>query len=270
MIRRFKQALRAHPELLDELFAMPIAEAHRIATAMDMPSFEEMIFMTKTKYTQYSAEQWDVFARVIERTKAVSRRKRVGRRVWSIAVASLSLVIVMFFSLIPTGRAWAMELYDYFTRVCGDQADIIRVYPNAVTDGSLSGLSEELTVLESVEAFEKATGLTPFLLNTNDLDLDCVQASYSQEFGCELWLRYVNDRGDWVRVRQLWFAEQELGMGTSYSEFSEAIIRNNIRLYYSVDPVTGTMDGLAVLNDSFLMIAASGSLSMDKLLNMLK
>ena len=117
--RRLKTYLREHPYLLDAGFVMKTSEAQAILDSAQLLTFKEMIDGAKKRYPQYSQKQWSIFDEVIaarDRNPSTSRvsnnaavcphKKSFGK----LAVASAIAILILFFALVPAGRAFAKEI----------------------------------------------------------------------------------------------------------------------------------------------------------------
>ena len=123
--RKLKAYIREHPYLLDDSFIMSTSEAQAIIDAAEhVLSFEEMIESAKKRFPQYSAEQWIEFDRSIAKRKGSllhkqaceKHRQQYGRH-YKVAIASFIAGVIVFFTLIPAGRALAQEIYHYIIQV---------------------------------------------------------------------------------------------------------------------------------------------------------
>ena len=288
--RKLIAYLREHPFLLDAGFVMKTSEAQSILDSAQLLTFKEMIDGAKKRYPQYSSKQWSIFDQVIAtRDKKLSvpmagdnaimrpHKKHFGK----LAIASIIAIIIMFFTLIPAGRAFAKEIYNYTINIFGNLAEIMQQSSNTDWSGQNNAdLSDEssgalvpatgVVTYASVEEFEKKTGLTPFLLNTTWLSIINVQGEYDPDFGQTIWIVYSDGSGNEVRLIQEWFQGQSMSAITSDEFFKEVEIRNTCFLYYGIDPTTGTFDGISLLEDSILLIGTDVDVDFDKLIEAMR
>lgn len=282
--------LREHPFLLDAGFVMKTSEAQSILDSAQLLTFKEMIDGAKKRYPQYSPKQWFIFDQVIaKRDKKLSvpmagdnaitrpHKNHYGK----LAVASIIAIIIMFFTLVPAGRAFAKEIYNYTINIFGNLAEITQQSSNTDWSGQNDAdLSDEssgalvsatgVVTYASVEEFEKKTGLKPFLLYATWLSIINVQGEYDPDFGQTIWIIYSDVSGNEVRLIQEWFQGEGMSAITSDDSYKQIDIRGAYTLYYGIDPTTGTFDGISLLDDSILLVGADVSIDIDKLIESLK
>lgn len=277
--RKLTSYLREHPYLLDDSFVMTTSAAQAVIDAAEhVLSFEEMIAGAKSRFPQYTAQQWAEFDRSIAlgkkpRPQSKKRQRRRGqyrRHYWS-AIAGLIVAIVIFLTLIPTGRSLAKAAFDYIFSVIGNQAEITQQSFNTAGDpGSNSQTSFDRAELSNMEEFESKTGLTPFLLNADWLKIVRIEDDYDADFGYTLWTYYQDREGNSIRLSQEWFTGQKMYVQTSDDAFKSVKIRNNFVLYYGVDPEDGQFGGVVMLGDSFLFIGADREISLEDVFDALR
>jgi len=287
--RKLTAYLREHPFLLDAGFVMKTSEAQAILDSAQLLTFKEMIDGAKKRYPQYLPKQWSIFDQVIAKRAGKSsapmadgnatarpHKKHYGK----LAVAGIIAIIIMFFALVPAGRAFAKEIYNYTINIFGNLAEITQQSSSTGWSGqSDTDLSDEsskelaaaagVVTYASVEEFERKTGLTPFLLDAAWLSITDVRGEYDLDFGQTVWIVYSDDSGNEVRLIQEWFQGQSMSAITSDDAFKELEIRDSCLLYYGIDPQEKTFDGISLLEDSILMIGADADIDIDSLIEAL-
>lgn len=197
----------------------------------------------------------------------------VARRIGIIAIALILLVV--FFTATPAGRAIAESVIQYFTTLLDDGRVIISRNdheqtsvlidnePTIAYDGEQdeSDDLENYVFLNTFDDFTKATGKTPTVL-----PLPCKNIYYENDETLDLlqlFVTYESSEGT-IAVLQIWNADELIASTTT----GFAVYDANKALYYSIED-DEIIIGKA-LEDSYLTISAKGSFTLEDLVKMLE
>ncbi len=279
--------IRSRLYRIDGLFVRSEREAALLAARCGVSA--RALLMRAEAASALPAEAWSGFHRALEAaqyggmrrklhglTRALARHRRL-------AFAALVLAIaVAFFTLVPAGRAIASGIFDYVIGLSGGQlkiwqAEQKRFYEEHgyVTAGSSpaelqaaagADAEEELesdpVYYESIAAFEETYALNAFSLESDRLELVEVYETNFPYTGKELRSTYRTAEGKALVVQQEWFGGTSQSYGTN-SSFQQRQVLDGRTMYYAIDKVDGVFDGIVLLDDSILWIAAEAGVDLD-------
>ncbi|MEG1523538.1 MAG: hypothetical protein RR475_00750 [Clostridia bacterium] len=282
--KKLKAYLREHPSILDAAFTMPLSEAQRRITIATLPSIEEMTENCKLRYPQYAVQWAELGASIYKVKKGRDhKQRRIVRQTgfkpyYRVAIAGLVAAIIVFFTLIPTGRSMAKEIFGYIIRVFENHAEITQQYSETgretngisiIVDGTYEVISEVI-LYSSIDEFCMKTKLKPFMLSNDSWNVTSVQGQYDPDFGQTIWITYSDKDGNWIRLTQEWFKGTVMDTWTEDQSYMSTEIRNGYTLYYGINPSNGEFGGIVLLNDSVLSIGASNGQAFESILDALK
>lgn len=271
-IRRTKKILQKHPQLLDNSIVLSSFQVEQIIESADyVLSFEELIKSAKIRFPQFGLECWKEIDVAIQRHKKIDKGHEQIRITYRIAIASIAIMIILFFTCIPVGRTMAKAAYSY----------IINVFENSLTivpedsgekESELISQNEGTprTTYSSIKQFAEETGYIPLVLREDWIVLDEIWGEYIPEFGQIVVITYSDSFGKKLTVSQTWFNSIQAYVETDGNEFKAIKLSNDCILYSSISPITGGWDGTMVLDNSIISFGAEKGIDYNKLIAALK
>lgn len=281
--RKANAFIRERLYLVDDLFVRSEKDAQALASQCTM-SARALVMRAEAK-SDLPEESWQGFYRALDaadRRASDSWRKKLHdalrslRRHRRFAISTLIIVLILaFFTLVPAGRAIANDIFDYFAKVVGMQLEISQTQrqqfydengydvpstlPQEAQDALAAGeeiqMESDPVYYESVAAFETASGLDAFNLDSDQLTCTSVFDSDHLITGKTLHIIYQMQDGKNIYIMQQWFT----GDGESASTggtFKERQVLDGRTMYYTDDAPDGMFDGVVLLDTSILMISA--------------
>lgn len=192
-----------------------------------------------------------------------------------IAIAILVVVLMtVFFTATPTGRAIAESVIEYIATLLEDGKLVVNRNDNAIpphstssedsTDNDLQDPNDITACIVQVNSFDEfimATGKTPMIL-----PLPCVELYYVYDEEIDyLDLNAVYEAANGKIITcQIWNVEEtESISSTGYNVYD-----SNDSIYYSIEE--GSIYLQRIMEDSILTITSTGSYSLDDIIIMLK
>ena len=276
--------------LVDDLFVRSETEA-KARAAQCTVSARALVMRAEAK-SDLPEESWAGFYRALDaadqraiggwrnQIKDMARTLRKHNRA---VITSLILALILaFFTLVPTGRAIANEIFDYFAQVIGMQLEISKTEhqqideqdtfqtPEALSEEAKAALDsgEEFKIVSdpvyynSVADFEAASGLDAFTLNGDQLTCTSVMETDYMFTGKMLQTIYQMSDGKNLYVMEQWLT----GDGESTSTggtLKEKQVLNGKTMYYTDDAENGMFDGIVLLDNSVLQFTADAGVSVD-------
>lgn len=202
-----------------------------------------------------------------ERFDELSRRVKAHRRILAIAVAVV--LVIVFFTLIPSGRSLAKGAFDYFMNVFENHikvkpTDQTSQYPTYIADLSenskeiVNEYGDEITEFKNIDDFTDKFGLVPIQLVSEKFDCAQITLTEYEASGISLSTHYTSTEGDIV-ITQKWMMSDSISAHSNSDTWESIRILENAELLYAIDKVDGVFDGFAILNESFLWISAQPS-----------
>ena len=276
--------------LVDDLFVRSETEAKTLAAQCKI-SARALVMRAEAK-SDLPEESWAGFYHALDAAdqRAIGGLRNQWKEIWRslrkhrrVAVTSLVLVLILaFFTLVPTGRAIANEIFDYFAQVIGMQLDISKTdqqqagasdtyqTPEVLSEEAIAAIDsgEELKIVsdpvyyDSVADFEAATGLDAFTLDSDQLTCTSVSDTDHMFTGKMLQTTYQMPDGKNLYVMEQWLTGE--GQSTSTGgTFKEKLVLNGKTMYYTDDAENGMFDGIVLLDDSVLQITADAGVDIN-------
>lgn len=268
--RRIKKTLQEHPQLLDNSIVLSSSEVEKIIASSEyILSFEELIARAKMCFPQFGSGCWKEIDIAIQTQKKTAESARKQFRLnYRKALASIALIIILFFTCIPAGRTLAQAVYNYIVNVFDSSMTIEpEDSQHEATELSPQSTTSPKITYSSIEQFSEQTGYAPVQFNVDWLRIDKIWGEYTSGYGQFVSTTYVDKNGNIVCVDQEWFQGNGYSVETEADEFNTLILDNGYTLYTSISPIDSTWDGIMVLDDSILTIAAEAGINYDKLVD---
>ena len=198
---------------------------------------------------------------------AARERRSAGPRRWRPVRAAAGVVAAaaLFLALVPAGRTFAHDVLHYLVGVFGNTVTIARQEPTATATAQA-----EAILYDDLASFTADTGLVPFVLDADWLQIDTVYGRYSSEHGCILWIIYVNLDGYEIHSRQEWLDEWETEFEFNSEAISSFEIYDGLTLYKKKKPSDSWYDGFIELDDSLLFLGASDEIGLSGIIDALQ
>ncbi|MEN6563555.1 MAG: hypothetical protein ABFD11_08420 [Christensenella sp.] len=277
--RKFKRILHSKPYLMDSLFVRSRYEAQQMV--LDSALTIEQVLQTIRRDSDIPAAIWAQIDLVLK-AKERKERFRSAIKVWFrelnkgvkthrriVAVAVAAVLVIAFFTLIPSGRSLAKGAFDYFMSVFENHikvkpTDQTSQYPTYIADVSenskevVNEYGDEITEFESLDDFTDEFRLVPIRLVSEKFDCAQITLTEYEASGISLSAHYTSAEGDIV-ITQKWLMSDNISAHSNSDTWESVIILGNAELLYAIDKVDGVFDGFAILNESFLWISAQSS-----------
>lgn len=271
-MRQVRRLLREYPYILsDTVYIRSHSEAKKIYAARGS-SLSNVIACAKEQ-SGLPAEAWAYFERSVETTEQQTQRSketvncfnsRVARITAHkrIAIACTILTIILaFFTLFPTGRALAKEMFDYILNVFGHKIEIVDTEYSSYegieslpADSNL-GVTNSTVEYDSITEFYNATGLEPFALDLKGWDCTVIVEKNSETTGKSLKTEYQIDDGDGtIVVMQKWLLNGQYDVWSNDDFDNEITLSDGTKFYYSIDAIDGSLNGVCLIKNSVLRI----------------
>ena len=287
--RKLKRILYSKPYLMDGLFVRSRDEAQQMALASTLRI--DQVLLSIRQDPDISATTW---ARVDLALKAnphrESKQTTRGERThdWSsniksrrrvVAVAAAMILVVAFFTLIPSGKTLAKDAFDYIMNVFGNQIKIEPaghgpMHPTTIDDSEknqeelVNEFGDVVLEYETLLDFQEEYGLVPIQLISERFDCIRITLTKYEASGISLSTLYTSAKGDIV-ITQKWLMSEGISVGSNSDMWESTSILEGVELLYAVDKDDGVFDGFALLNESIFWISAQPSVDiMNELCNL--
>lgn len=198
---------------------------------------------------------------------AARERRSAGPRRWRPVRAAAGVVAAaaLFLALVPAGRTFAHDVLHYLAGVFGNTVTIARQEPTATATAQAEAIQ-----YDDLASFTADTGLVPFVLDVDWLQIDRVYGRYSSEHGCILWIIYVNVDGYEIHSRQEWLDEWEARSRLGSHTYSSFELSNGLKLLLNKNSELSGYDGFIKLDESLLFLGISQGIELEKLISSLR
>jgi len=229
------------------------------------------------------------FAIMIVKNKDTAQAGRKGfviKNMRLAVVVMVLLLVISFFTLVPFGRALAVDFFEMFMRVIEGRIKIttqnsdyeryefvnLKAEQYEKDDESDTDLIDENIVIfyPDIKEFVAKTGYTPVTIAADWLKCQSIQSFNDKDQGLTLTVKYTTEDGFLVVVTQRWNDKQNMTVQVEDAIYRKASILGSIELIYAIDPVDGSFNGIALLDDSLLMIGAEKGVDIDLLFKALR
>ena len=207
-------------------------------------------------------EQYRVTIKV--RFDELSRGTKAHRRI--VAVVTAVILVVAFFTLIPSGRTLAKGAFDYFMNVFGNHIKFMstdQTSSNSITvadderksGGEVNEFGDVIIRYEKADDFFEEYGFVPIQLTSEKFDCSQITLTIYEASGISLTSVYTSTEGNIV-ITQKWLMSDNLSVHSNSDAWESTEILGNVKLLYAIDKVDGMFDGFATVDDSILWITA--------------
>ena len=198
---------------------------------------------------------------------AAQERRSAGPRRWRPVRAAAGVVAAaaLFLALVPAGRTFAHDVLHYLVGVFGNTVTIARQEPTATATAQAEAIQ-----YDDLASFTADTGLVPFVLDADWLQIDRVYGCCGLDYGHTFWVYYEDENGQWICTRQDWLANSETKSRSDGQSFASFDIRDGLTLYLNKEQNPSWYDGFIELNDSFLFLGFSQGIDINKLVSSLQ
>jgi hypothetical protein len=274
--RKLKRTFYRKPYMMDGMFVRSRFEAQQIALASMLTI--DQVLQSIRQDPDISAVTWarvDLALKVKqhreskqtahkERTYDWGSNIRTRRRI--VAVAAAMILVVAFFTLIPSGKTLARGAFDYFANVFENHIKIepasqAPIHPGYVAndnidpDETVNEYGEIIIEYDDFESFTDELGLNPIRLTSDDFTLAGITLTKYAATGLSLTSHYTSSIGDIV-ITQEWLLDGSMSFHSNSDSWESVIILDGIEMLYAIDKADGIFDGIAMLSDSVLWISA--------------
>lgn len=297
--KKSKEYIRKRLYRIDGLFVRSEEEAKALAAQCRVSA--RALIMRAEANSSLPAENWSGFYAALDaadRRASGDWREKLRnamhsfRRHRRLALGGFILALALvFFTLIPAGRAIAERIFNYVISVFDkqleiDQADEKALYeqrgydvPDVLTEEQLAEygydedgnliMEKEPVYYDSVAAFEAKYGLDAFEFVSDQLT--CVEVIEYNNIvaGKRLRTHYLTKDNLTVNVIEQWY----IGDGQTgffRGEIKQRTVLGGRTMQYAIDTESGSFDGVVLLENSILSIYADAGVDLDMIWNLLK
>lgn len=257
--RKLKVYLKEYPYLLDDHFQMSMAQARKLQEEDGYMSFEDMVCCAKRK-SNLPAKAW------IEVDTAIAKYYKhrfigfphfytpIFKR--AVLTAVCILIIVGYFTLVPSGRAFAstiteaiVEFFDNSFRFTSTNADLL--------PEKTGTFDETITEFSSFEAIEKSTGKQFLQIRGDKYALESLQLYNSNLAGNSVYAFYKTRDGHSVSLYHNWGITTDYwGQISQDDSIWEEQLSDGTVVYCSTNAIDHTFTAYAIQRDMFITIYA--------------
>ena len=291
--RRLKKMLLERPNLISDDFVRTASESKRYVAASRLTP--ELLVQRVRLRLDLPDEVWEH----TEQTLANIRR-RDKKRLWfgtqrskaatafqvrrRLAIASILILLMLaFFTLVPTGRAVARSAFDYVMTVFSSRIEFkegmipsrrftIPFFVASSNDRekvpNYSNDEVRKTIYKSIDDFIEETNMKAVRLEVPDYKCEGTEAIYSDIKGLSIKTKYSSNKGEIV-ITQKWMDGEDVLIESQDAFKNHIIILDNVALMYTIDSTDGVFDGIAMLTDSILWISATDGVDIQCVLSFL-
>ena len=198
---------------------------------------------------------------------AARERRSAGPRRWRPVRTAAGVVAAaaLFLALVPAGRTFAHDVLHYLVGVFGNTVTIARQEPTATATAQA-----EAILYDDLASFTADTGLVPFVLDADWLEVASVYGRYTPKHGCFLWIVYTSEENSEIHTRQSWFNDLQVHFQSKSETFVPHDIRDGLTIYISESHGLSCYDSFIDLGDSFLLLGIDKESDLNKIIDLLQ
>lgn len=198
---------------------------------------------------------------------AARERRSAGPRRWRPVRAAAGVVAAaaLFLALVPAGRTFAHDVLHYLVGVFGNTVTIARQEPTATATAQA-----EAILYDDLASFTADTGLVPFVLDADWLQIDTVYGRVTSKDTVCLSIIYLDTKGNLLYTTQEWSPEQEIWAHIDGDSFANIELQNGSLLFINKKPQYTWFDGFIELENSFLFLGASPEIDLQEIIRSLQ
>jgi len=203
--------------------------------------------------------EWEPFDRLIEKERAAANRRSSsvgwalgGMRRGIVILMALVVFITLFFTVTPTGRAWAKQLYSFILTVHDGGYTISPEVPY-----DFPAVDYEEKHYSSYEEFEKDTGYKAYKFkNTLGLPAEDIMAVKSNS-GFSLYATFILNDVNRICIYQHWQISSPVwGIPDANARAWDYTLSDDIILHCQIDSIDNSFGAVAKIGDSYIEIVA--------------
>lgn len=198
---------------------------------------------------------------------AARERRSAGPRRWRPVRAAAGVVAAaaLFLALVPAGRTFAHDVLHYLVGVFGNTVTIARQEPTATATAQAEAIQ-----YDDLASFTADTGLVPFVLDADWLQIDTVYGRVTSKDTVCLSIIYLDTKGNLLYTTQEWSPEQEIWAHIDGDSFANIELQNGSLLFINKKPQYTWFDGFIELENSFLFLGASPEIDLQEIIRSLQ
>lgn len=198
---------------------------------------------------------------------AARERRSAGPRRWRPVRTAAGVVAAaaLFLALVPAGRTFAHDVLHYLVGVFGNTVTIARQEPTATATAQA-----EAILYDDLASFTADTGLVPFVLDADWLQIDRVYGRVTSKDTVCLSIIYLDTKGNLLYTTQEWSPEQEIWAHIDGDSFANIELQNGSLLFINKKPQYTWFDGFIELENSFLFLGASPEIDLQEIIRSLQ
>ena len=198
---------------------------------------------------------------------AAQERRSAGPRRWRPVRAAAGVVAAAapFLALVPAGRTFAHDVLHYLVGVFGNTVTIARQEPTATATAQAEAIQ-----YDDLASFTADTGLVPFVLDADWLQIDRVYGRVTSKDTVCLSIIYLDTKGNLLYTTQEWSPEQEIWAHIDGDSFANIELQNGSLLFINKKPQYTWFDGFIELENSFLFLGASPEIDLQEIIRSLQ
>jgi len=264
--RRFTKLIRAYPYLLNDTYVRSSSEADALFRDF-APSLGEAVARAKAR-ADLPQEAWAYLESLAERIDRKNGRKqrireivnRFGARLRSrrrvVAACVAVLIVLAYFTLIPSGRTIARNIFERMFTIADRSLEIEHpVYLEAKGDAAVSEDEEyfyETSSYASVSEYIAATNIVPFHIDDERFVCTGVTEINVSDVGRRLWIGYQYEDSVNVAFRQEWLIT---GKETAYNSITDhkQMKVQDTELLYVYDTEDNSFNGITSMKDGSIL-----------------
>lgn len=198
---------------------------------------------------------------------AARERRSAGPRRWRPVRTAAGVVAAaaLFLALVPAGRTFAHDVLHYLVGVFGNTVTIARQEPTATATAQAEAIQ-----YDDLASFTADTGLVPFVLDADWLQIDRVYGRVTSKDTVCLSIIYLDTKGNLLYTTQEWSPEQEIWAHIDGDSFANIELQNGSLLFINKKPQYTWFDGFIELENSFLFLGASPEIDLQEIIRSLQ
>lgn len=281
---QFKRIINEKPYLLDGLFVRSRYEAQQMALSSTLTI--EQVLQPIRQDPGISETTWarvDSAIRTLHQSEGVQTTHKKRPRDWRsnrktrtrvFAAVAAVILVVAFFTLIPSGKTLAKNAFDYIMHVFENHIQIepagqgprhpsLYINYEAAPGETVNEDGDLIVHYDDLKSFASEYGVSPVgLLSDAFVCSDITLTKYATS-GASLTSSYTSDTGV-IIVKQEWLVDNGMSFHSNSDAWESVTILDDVELLYAIDKLDGVFDGIAMLPDSVLWVSAQKSVDILK------
>jgi len=281
--RRFIKLIREYPYLLNDTYVRSAEETREIFRAY-APTLSEAVARAKAR-ADLPDEAWVYMETLAERIDRKNRRRerltdcvgdilaqlRQYRR--AVLVCAIIAIMVAYFTLIPSGKTIARNIYERVLTVVGRSLEIESPEYLGLAENVIQETGEEpfyeTSSYASVSEYIDATNIVPFYIDDERFDCTGITEFNVSDDGRNVWINYRYKKSVVVTLRQEWLTNNEsIAFGNTIHY--KIMMIGDAEIHYLYDSEDNSFNGTTSLSDgSILHIYVSSKEHVEEVLSII-